>query len=88
MANPRGTPENLKPWPKGVSGIPRGRPPVRRQAAQLAAALDLVEGGNDRLRELAEGEAGRMVAAALLRLAIGGNFHAIREVFDRVDGPV
>jgi hypothetical protein len=25
VANPGGTPENLKPWPKGVSGNPGGR---------------------------------------------------------------
>ena len=34
---------NLKPWPKGTSGNPAGRPPGTRQAFSAAFMRDLVE---------------------------------------------
>lgn len=30
MANPKGNPATLKPFPKGVSGNPKGQPPRKR----------------------------------------------------------
>jgi hypothetical protein len=35
--------QNLKPWPKGVSGNPSGRPPGTRQAFSAGFMRDLAE---------------------------------------------
>jgi len=36
MANPKGHPETLKPWPKGVSGNPNGRPKASQRLKEQA----------------------------------------------------
>ena len=35
-------PQNLKPFPKGVSGNPSGRPPKARELAALAVAREII----------------------------------------------
>jgi hypothetical protein len=72
--------QNLKPFPKGVSGNPAGRP----KKALLSDALR---------RQLAEALQGapektiaEHIARALIREAVSGNVQAIREIGDRTEG--
>jgi len=72
--------ENLRPWPKGVSGNPGGRPRKR-----------LI---SDELERLLQGEAentsgktcAALLAEALLKKAFRGDLRAIAEVANRVEG--
>jgi len=78
---PRGRVENLKPWPKGVSGNPGGRP--RKQPiteAYLEVAGRTVP-GDSRGRTYAQAAAERQFRAALK-----GSTSAIREIADRLEG--
>ena len=79
--SPRGRVENLKPWPKGVSGNPGGRP--RRQPlteAYLKLATQRVP-GDHRGRTYADLTAERQFKAALK-----GSTAAAREIGDRLEG--
>jgi len=74
MANP----QNLKPWPKGTSGNPAGRP--RRD--KLIAAFDAV---NDLLvtpdpRDKAGRTHAQVIAGDLVRKAVRGDVRAAREI--------
>ncbi len=71
---------NLKPFPKGVSGNPGGRPKkallsdaLRRQIAEAVP--------NAPEKTIAE-----VIARALIREAVSGNVQAIREIGDRSEG--
>ena len=80
MANPHGTRSNLRPFPKGRSGNPGGRPKGTSLTAALRAELDtpVAPGSPVTKREA--------VAEKLVSLALAGNLAAIREVFDRIEG--
>jgi hypothetical protein len=77
MANPSGTPQNLrpKPWPKGVSGNPGGRPKKSLQAA-LEAELD------------AKPELLRAMVQKGLKMALEGDFRYWAAIWDRLEGKV
>lgn len=69
-----GRTQNLKPWPKGVSGNPGGRPKRKPIEEALLAALKPAEA--------------QAVAQALIRQAKRGNVRAFDSLADRVDGKV
>lgn len=84
----RGRRENQKPWPKGVSGNPGGRPrkqPISEEYA-LRAGMELPES----LRLGLKLPKGATYAAALVlgqfRAGIKGNTVAAKEIADRVEG--
>lgn len=69
-----GRTQNLKPWPKGVSGNPGGRPKRKPIEEALLAALTPAEA--------------QAVAKALIWQAKRGNVRAFDSLADRVDGKV
>lgn len=71
---------NLKPFPKGVSGNPAGRPRRMTLSEALKAELAAVAEGTED-RTIAQD-----VARKLCQEALAGNVAAIREVFDRTEG--
>ena len=73
--------QNLKPWPKGTSGNPAGRP---RRDKLTAALLDLLGKPypNDKWgRTYAE-----RIAAAIVRKAVRGDVRAAKEIALRTEG--
>jgi Family of unknown function (DUF5681) len=77
----RGRPENLKPWPKGVSGNPGGRPksaPLSQACRELLAqpVPDDSEG-----RTYAQA-----IAQTLAAKALAGDIRAAQEIADRAEG--
>jgi hypothetical protein len=77
MANPNGTPENLRPrpWQKGVSGNPKGYSASRRQIDDLAELIS--EGKNE-----------RDISRIWLQNILDGNFAFLKEYLERRDGKV
>lgn len=71
MANP----QNLKPFPKGVSGNPNGRP---KKPLQVALEAEL-ESDPDILRQFVRKG---------LEKALAGDFRYWAAIFDRIDGKV
>lgn len=67
--------DNLKPWKKGQSGNPNGRPKGRSMTAELE-------------RQLASGDTMEKIVKATLLLAAKGNGVALRTVWDRIDGRI
>jgi Family of unknown function (DUF5681) len=69
-------------WVRGQSGNPRGRVPGEQELApalrRLLRRRDPTTGKQNKL----------LVAEALLGRALSGEVDAIREVFNRVDGPL
>jgi len=65
--------ENLKPWPKGVSGNPGGRPrhDIAREIAQ-----EVFENNRE------------AIYAAMTRALLKGNAHTFKELCDRAYGKV
>lgn len=89
-----GRPENLRPWKKGQSGNPSGRPKsiiaghitaiANRKITEKEFKAFKSMGLNIE-RGVTYGEA---LAAALFRHAIKGKIDAAKEIGDRVDGKV
>ena len=76
MANSR----NLKPWPKGVSGNPGGRPKTKPVTEELERLLQ---------QEAPEKNGqtwAALIAEALVRRAANGDVQAIAEVANRLEG--
>lgn len=71
----RGKVENLKPWPKGISGNPGGRP-KRRLIDEVLNELLLTE----------DSKVAEAIARALLGKAKAGDLRAIQLVVERVQG--
>ena len=80
MAN-RGRPENLKPWRKGQSGNPGGRPKKLPLTDELRKLLAEVVPDDRQRRTFAE-----KIAEAVVKKAAKGNLQAVREIADRVEG--
>ena len=78
MANPNGTPENLrpKPWQKGVSGNPTGYSKSRRQTDDL---LELIHDNPGTERD---------ISRIWLQNILDGNFAFLKEYLERRDGKV
>jgi hypothetical protein len=72
--------QNLKPFPKGTSGNPAGRPKKALLSDALRRQLAITAPG---MPERTQAEA---IASALIAEAILGNVAAIREVGDRSEG--
>jgi hypothetical protein len=72
--------ENLKPWPKGVSGNPGGRPKQKLISAELERLL----------QQQAPSESGKtwatVIAESLVRQAAKGDVRAISELANRIEG--
>jgi hypothetical protein len=72
--------ENLKPWPKGVSGNPGGRPKQKLISAELERLM----------QQQAPGESGKtwatVIAESLVRQAAKGDVRAISELANRIEG--
>lgn len=72
-----------RPWPRGVSGNPRGRAPRGAALAEhLRCQLAQVTGEDGRTTRAEE------LARVLIQLALDGDMQAIRTVLERVDGKV
>lgn len=71
---------NLKPFPKGVSGNPSGRPKNVLSKA-LRKKLDELESDAPDARTKAE-----VLADKLYELALSGNVEAMKMCFDRMEG--
>jgi hypothetical protein len=74
MANPKPDPENLTPWPPGVSGNPAGYSRARRMMAALHKLCD------------EEGNYDRFVSAAW-EAALSGNFSFWHYLFELIAPP-
>ena len=64
---------NLKPFQKGVSGNPGGRPKGQSLTAELR-------------RQAQEGNTAEQIAAVIIKEAKSGKIDFLRLIFDRVDG--
>ncbi len=79
-----GKKSNLKPWKKGQSGNPKGRPKKTDcLTSLLAEEIDKVDPEDKHKRTWRE-----LIVIATMRLAIKGNAAALKEVWDRMDGKV
>ncbi len=76
----------LKPWPKGVSGNPGGRPRGRSVSARLRALLEGTAVGG---KPLPDGKAvANLVAEVILTHALKGDPRFVALLLDRVEGKV
>jgi len=69
--------QNLKPFPKGVSGNPKGAPKTKLLKDVLTAELQTESGGIDKLTAIIN---------KLTTMAVKGDMNAIKEVLDRYAG--
>jgi hypothetical protein len=76
-----GRPENLKPWPKGVSGNPGGRPKRTPLADACREVLALLVPDDAEGRTYAEA-----IAHTLAQKALAGDIRAAQELADRAEG--
>ncbi len=77
----RGKSQNLRPWPKGVSGNPGGRPKSKALSHAYRDRLEQVVPGDPEERTYAE-----KIAEVLAGLALKGNVEAARELANRAEG--
>ena len=71
---------NLKPWPKGVSGNPGGRPRKKLVTSELERLLQ------EQSTEPSGKTWATVIAEALLQQAAKGDVRAITELANRVEG--
>jgi uncharacterized protein DUF5681 len=86
--NPKGKPENLKPWKSGETGNPGGLPKKRPITDRYLAGLEAPPEENIRIAlGLPEGATnGDAVAKAQIRAAIKGKTYAARELREATEG--
>lgn len=72
---------NLKRWPKGVSGNPKGRPKTKTLSEHYRAQLNHVAPDDPDGRTY-----GELIALAIVRQAAAGEIAAARELADRTEG--
>ncbi len=72
--------ENLKPWPKGVSGNSGGRPKKKLITAELERLLE------EEMPDSGGKTWAAAIAESLLRQALKGDVKAISELANRVEG--
>lgn len=77
MANNPKHMDNLKNFPKGVSGNPKGAPKTKLLKDVLTAELQTESGGIDKLTAIIN---------KLTTMAVKGDMNAIKEVLDRYAG--
>jgi hypothetical protein len=88
MARKATNPQNLKPFPKGQSGNPNGRPKgVPNTATRLRRILELT----NQKKNIANGKIEEFTVAeqmdmALIKKALRGDVVAYREIIDRLEG--
>jgi hypothetical protein len=73
--------ENLRPWAKGVSGNPGGRPKSTPISDLLRELLEQPRPNDPDKRPYA-----KVIAESLLERASKGDLQAVREIADRVEG--
>ncbi len=73
--------QNLKPWPKGVSGNPAGRPRQTKLTAALREQLGKVDPEDRAGRTYAE-----VIADKMIRRAARGDVRAAREIRVMTEG--
>jgi len=78
--NPRSLKNLRRPWKKGESGNPSGRP-KRLLTDAYTAQLARVKDGDRQHRTYAQ-----LIAEAQIKQAINGNTMAAKEIADRVEG--
>ena len=71
---------NLRPWPKGVRGNPKGRPKSQTLGEAYRKALAEPVPNDPEGRTFAE-----VIAAIICKSAIAGNINAAREIADRTE---
>ena len=70
-------PQNLKPpWPAGVSGNPKGRPPRKKQVDDLLQMIDETPGME------------RAISKAWIKQILAGSLPHLKEYLERRDGKV
>ena len=77
MANNPKHMDNLKNFPKGVSGNPKGKPKTKLLKDVLTADLQTESNSVDKLTAIIK---------RLTTMAVNGNLNAIKEVLDRYAG--
>jgi hypothetical protein len=89
----KGKPENLKPWPKGVSGNPGGRPKRQFTAEDVGLVIEkymlLPQGELQAIYEDKETNGVNALAAgAVLEAIRAKDWNAVRDMLDRSIGKV
>ena len=77
----KGRIENLRPWPKGVSGNPGGRPKSKSLSEAYRDRLERIVPDDPEGRTFAE-----KIAEVLAKKALKGDVQAARELADRAEG--
>lgn len=88
MAKKATNPQNLRPFPKGVSGNPEGRKPgVPNAATRLAKLFAIVQKMKDPFTgQEKEFTIAEMLDMAVLKKALNGDMIAYKELMDRTEG--
>jgi len=86
--NPKGTPRNLKPFPRGVSGNPGGRPKKRPISDRYAELTEVLLPERDRIKHgLPKGATyGDALALSVFKAALKGRTDAAREIREAIEG--
>ena len=80
--------QNLKPFPKGVSGNPAGKPKgVQHSKTRLLRLLELVQTKTNPITgEKEEFTIAEQLDMVLINKALKGDLNAYKELFDRLEG--
>lgn len=82
--NPEPHPENLRPFPPGVSGNPGGRPKSKPITDRLRDRLE--RPAREALRLDDGATLADVIALRMAKAAAEGDFKYVRELLDRVEG--